>query len=801
MGNYELPKKYFLRWLKNKIEDKKIKIEFHHFQKAHKDDKLSMFITREEIKKWSKETPVFLSAQTGSGKTWLIKKVLARLVNDKNLDKGKENKILYIANRTALLRQVKHEEAASEVKITGATEHKRELDVIYSEEGADEKRDFDLVDIESYQSIKSRKINKKYKYIICDECHFFTSDSSFNENTDSILKYIVEHGQNAVRIYMSATPEVAFEAITRQEYEFVKETKKAVLSDKQLKINFYNMERDYDYISVNTDKVMNGLQKMIAEDDQKWIIFVSSKTAGEKLEKYFNGEEESSSNQDGSSNDDTASEGINDNKSKTSKDNKKEIPKAVFISAANKSEGIAKAVFNEIAKFGTFGCQYLICTSVLDNGVSIEPEGIRGVIIDKIFDRVEILQMIGRIRRPSSLEVYITPSDISGHYSKDLKTLLAVLNYDRQDKRTKENVHKLEDMVKKYIWEQPNRLFFKEDGEKRYKYNKCSIYHLIDRLLLLRRFLNKDPEFSTMIEGLIAKLYTYYRHGGKDMSWSRNIVDLIEADEDRMIRAQEKRQKIDKGKLKDKDSSFNYTYEEDSTFYNYIYTDLIPNFYAKKIKDGMKSLLGEKAYKALKGRVKHEIGKADVDSPRYLEIAEELCQENGISADFKFEKKYLKEMRRYNEFGLNNHFPTIVEEIYRWFEKPYTPLEILSDSHIESSEQSEDYFKKYVLADERFIDEDPEWEYVEAHALRKNAIGQAGKTDKNVLTKEYSELVKLLKVKDIKKSTVINLCNTKYVVDSYRKETDNTRPTFYFLISLDEKWKPYRERRGLKTDA
>ena len=59
----------------------------------------------------------------------------------------------------------------------------------------------------------------KFKYIICDECHFFTSDASFNRETNKILKEIVSQGQNAVRVYMSATPKVALEAILREEFE------------------------------------------------------------------------------------------------------------------------------------------------------------------------------------------------------------------------------------------------------------------------------------------------------------------------------------------------------------------------------------------------------------------------------------------------------------------------------------------------------------------------------------------------------------------------------------------------------
>lgn len=67
---------------------------------------------------------------------------------------------------------------------------------------------------------KQKNPNSKYIYVICDEAHFFTSDALFNPDTKNILSAIVQVFQDAVRVYMSATPYECLKYIINAEDEY-----------------------------------------------------------------------------------------------------------------------------------------------------------------------------------------------------------------------------------------------------------------------------------------------------------------------------------------------------------------------------------------------------------------------------------------------------------------------------------------------------------------------------------------------------------------------------------------------------
>ena len=77
--------------------------------------------------------------------------------------------------------------------------------------------DFGVVTVCTYHQCYKREIlkQKNSDYMICDECHFFISDATFLTETDLMLKKIVEHVSSSVKIYMSATPEIAVEPIMK----------------------------------------------------------------------------------------------------------------------------------------------------------------------------------------------------------------------------------------------------------------------------------------------------------------------------------------------------------------------------------------------------------------------------------------------------------------------------------------------------------------------------------------------------------------------------------------------------------
>ena len=168
--------------------------------------------------KWTPATPVFISAQTGSGKNTFIEEIVIKKMVKLNY------KILILSNRIALGRQEKKRIA----EIMDSIVPKQDRYSSYAEE-VEERRnsprlldkleDFGAVTIKSYQGLGTRKDNmaEHYDFIIFDECHFFLADAKFNKYTYRILDDILKRYPHSIRVYMTATPSEAIIPIIKAE--------------------------------------------------------------------------------------------------------------------------------------------------------------------------------------------------------------------------------------------------------------------------------------------------------------------------------------------------------------------------------------------------------------------------------------------------------------------------------------------------------------------------------------------------------------------------------------------------------
>ena len=102
-GTKNLPENTFMNWLRDRILNENIKVNFE-FIDSQKYEWLSDALAL-EIRKWNINTPVFISAQTGTGKNTFIRKKLLKKVFDDNIEHNSSNKILLLSNRVALNRQ------------------------------------------------------------------------------------------------------------------------------------------------------------------------------------------------------------------------------------------------------------------------------------------------------------------------------------------------------------------------------------------------------------------------------------------------------------------------------------------------------------------------------------------------------------------------------------------------------------------------------------------------------------------------------------------------------------------------
>lgn len=218
------PKRYLTSVVKNYIEvgeEKKCslaELKLHYSDKKY----VAQGISEDAIERFKPQNPVIISAQTGSGKNFFIfDQLVPKLLRESN------DEIFIVSNRIALTRQTKLKIAEIIATCTGNRKYAKELQKYYTNEGIDTYvLKMGQINICSYHQLYAKKLlntNTQFKYIILDEFHFFTSDATFNPETYNILQYIVEQGQTAIRIYMSATPEVAFEVVCLAECKYIEQ--------------------------------------------------------------------------------------------------------------------------------------------------------------------------------------------------------------------------------------------------------------------------------------------------------------------------------------------------------------------------------------------------------------------------------------------------------------------------------------------------------------------------------------------------------------------------------------------------
>lgn len=306
----------------------------------------------DDYKKWKKGDIVTIKAQTGTGKTYFIKNVMIPNIED-------YEKILLVCNRKNLKRQLK-KDLFDHYNIPIPKTFK-ELDEVSS---------IGNVTIMSYQTLAELKNRKEYgqgefdlsmyDYIICDECHFFLSDSGFNNKCDlAFMELIRGRHINAIKIFISATMDEVKTSIIKS----VEDIKKVGFgSYSRCNIHDYDTEIDYSYLDVKYFKKIKDIIQLIKNDktDDKWLIFVTSKDKGNAIVDELNG-----------------------------------ICECSFITKDTKIDECddLKGIINS----SKFNSKVLVCTKAMDNGINIEDEKLKNIVIMS-YDKTTFIQELGRIR-------------------------------------------------------------------------------------------------------------------------------------------------------------------------------------------------------------------------------------------------------------------------------------------------------------------------------------------------------------------------------------------------------------------
>lgn len=300
--------------------------------------RVSEVIKIDDIRKWKKEDTITITAGTGQGKSYFIKNSLYLVAKEQN------KKILFLIHRANCKDQF--------------------LEELIRDNKSDTVKVMTYQKVESIEMSTHSRFNfEEYDYIVCDEFHYFISDSAFNFNTDVSFDSILN--AKATKIFMSATGDMV--------KRYINKIKKVETIDFDLDINHgRNIETLRFYTKDNT--LEDIYIKECLEGTDKAIFFINS------AEKAY--------------------------------DLYKKYPNSLFN--CSKSHNLYQHV--DIDKIKNmliqekFNEQILFTTTCMDAGVNICDESVKHIVIDDVLDFGTIVQCMGRKRIQSTndkVHVYI----------------------------------------------------------------------------------------------------------------------------------------------------------------------------------------------------------------------------------------------------------------------------------------------------------------------------------------------------------------------------------------------------------
>ena len=322
-----------------------------------------------------------LDMGTGRGKNeFIIKKLVSWLV-DEMLKNTTIGRVLCLCPLNTLYDEMLHRrtEAAIAEADGEPTEIAMTYDAFYE----------NMLEVQTYQYIEARYRNdpaslKKYlagfKYIVADECHYFTDFSSYGMNTYLSLEVLQKAEANHAVIYMSATGE--------ETYKLLEETSKTPED------RIYKLPQDYQHIKQKYFYSRENLVMMLKSlpEDEKAVIFVSSGEDLLKMREIFG---------------DTA---------------------AYYCSENNPKYGKMFNKLTECVKDRELQKRYLFTTKAFGIGTEIKDRTVKHLYIDQ-WKPTDIIQSTGR-KRPLDIDdtctVYFRDYDADWYYG-DLKKFKAIV--------------------------------------------------------------------------------------------------------------------------------------------------------------------------------------------------------------------------------------------------------------------------------------------------------------------------------------------------------------------------------------
>lgn len=388
-----------------------------------KKQTISDLITIDEVKNWNKGEVITISAQMGYGKSYFIKNRLYEIAKEKG------QKIILLVHRTRCKQQFIQE-----------LEKDNKLDVI---------------DVVTYQTLENRKDFdiSKYDYIVCDEFHYFTSDSNFNYKTDISLEKIL--GQtNKIKIFMSATGDLM----------------KKYFEHRNIKTKEYEIKANFEWISelnfFNKDETIEGIIEDVIENDEKAIVFIESVEKAYKLYKKY-----------------------------------KKYSLFCCSKSNKKYRYVDEDDIEDMLKNEKFEDNLLITTTCLDAGINLRDDEIKTIICD-VSDIGVLLQCLGRKRRKDGekVDVYIhnINNNVLGGFETKVKLGMKMIK-DFNTTTIEEFTEKYSKSINDYY----NTLFYDEGSTK--KLNELMAFKLMEQLLLIETIKGNEDKKGCGYKNYLAR--------------------------------------------------------------------------------------------------------------------------------------------------------------------------------------------------------------------------------------------------------------------------------------------------------
>lgn len=308
---------------------------------------------KDAYKGWENGRVVF-DAGTGTGKTSFIINQLLPWALERSKKEGRLIKILLLCNRVSLKSQSirKIIECGVGIDLTQYDSPDALDEMELNASNSRFIRVWTYQKIEYWQQRKPEWVKKwldSYTYIVCDEAHYFFSDSDFNNTTELSFQCIERLVPKKVVIYMSATGRLLFDRWNEDG---------SILPER-----YYYIPKNYDHISKVYFFYRDAERQDILDHlpaDEKAVVFVTKRDTLVEMKKKYG---------------DSAS----------------------YYCSKNHKDGPIDAPEDCINPDGTLRKQILFTTTALYNGVDIKDRALKHMIIEQ-WDPLEVIQEIGRKR-------------------------------------------------------------------------------------------------------------------------------------------------------------------------------------------------------------------------------------------------------------------------------------------------------------------------------------------------------------------------------------------------------------------